>query len=117
MIKKPWGAFETLAENENVTVKIIWVDKGEKNSLQIHKNRSEYWFVIKGKIIAHVNGEMEVLEQGFDITVKANEKHRFEGLEEENIILEICRGVFDEDDIVRLEDDYGRVFYGDARDD
>ena len=38
LIKKPWGAFETLAENENVTVKIIWVDKGKKNSLQTHEN-------------------------------------------------------------------------------
>jgi mannose-1-phosphate guanylyltransferase len=45
---------------------------------------------------------------GDDIRVRSDERHRFEGLDNENIILEISRGKFDEEDIVRIEDDYGR---------
>jgi len=117
---KPWGHFITLAFNEKVTVKLITIYKGKRNSLQTHKNRDEYWQVIKGKIKAYVNDMIHTLDIDNSVVVKKNEKHRFEGLEDENVLLEVCRGEFNELDIKRLEDDFGRdniEFYGDGRDD
>ena len=117
---KPWGYFITLAFNEKVTVKLITIYKGKRNSLQTHKNRDEYWQVIKGKIKAYVNDMIHTLDIDNSVEVKKNEKHRFEGLEDENVLLEVCRGEFNELDIKRLEDDFGRdniEFYGDGRDD
>ena len=114
---RPWGNFLNLAFNENVTVKLIWVDKGKKNSLQTHEKRDEYWRVMKGKVNAYIEDSIHTLNEGDIARIKDHQKHRFEGLDKENLILEISRGEFDEEDIVRLEDDYGREYYGDSRDD
>ena len=114
---RPWGNFVNLTMNENVTVKLIWVDKGKKNSLQTHEKRDEFWYILKGKINAYVGNSVYPLTEGNEIIIKPNVSHRFEGLDNENLIMEISRGEFDENDIVRIEDDYGRVFYGDSRDD
>lgn len=108
VVDRPWGSFLNLAFNENVTVKLIWVGKGKKNSLQTHAKRDEYWRIMKGKINAYINDSISTLNVGDDIRVRSDERHRFEGLDNENIILEISRGKFDEEDIVRIEDDYGR---------
>ena len=114
---RPWGNFVNLTMNENVTVKLIWVDKGKKNSLQTHENRDEYWRVMKGKVNAYIEDSIHTLNEGDVARIKDRQKHRFEGLDNENLILEISRGEFDEEDVVRLEDDYGREYYGDSRDD
>ena len=105
---RPWGTFLNLAFNENITVKLIWVDKGKKNSLQTHEKRDEYWRVMKGKIKAYIEDSIHTLNEGDVARIKNRQKHRFEGLDKENLILEISRGEFDEEDIVRFEDDYGR---------
>ena len=68
-------------------------------------------------INAYINDSVSTLNVGDSIRVRSDEKHRFEGLDDENLILEISRGTFDEEDIIRFEDDYGRQFYGDSRDD
>jgi mannose-6-phosphate isomerase-like protein (cupin superfamily) len=106
---RPWGRFEKFHENKSCTVKLIYVNANSRLSLQYHKKRSEFWKVIKGTAIVELDEKRIVLEEGGTITIPRQVKHRVLALESECIILEISYGRFDENDIVRLEDDYQRV--------
>lgn len=107
-VKKPWGNFITLAQNQTCTVKIISIKKGHRTSLQCHQLRDEFWQVVKGKFLIEHNGESFLAHEGMDIYVKKLEKHRMKGLDDDNKIVEVSIGKFDEDDIMRIEDDYNR---------
>jgi len=107
--KKPWGSFVSYTENEKSTVKLLYINKGEAFSLQHHNHREEFWKIIEGnpeitigdkKIDAHKDDE-------FIIPVKTN--HRIYAPDDNVTVLEISLGQFDEEDIVRIEDKYGRV--------
>ena len=106
---RPWGRFEKFHENKSCTVKLIYVNANSRLSLQYHKKRSEFWKVIKGTAKVEIDEKRIVLEEGDTITIPRQAKHRVLALESECIILEISYGRFDENDIVRLEDDYQRV--------
>jgi mannose-6-phosphate isomerase len=106
---RPWGRFEKFHENKSCTVKLIYVNANSRLSLQYHKKRSEFWKVIKGTAMVEINEKRIVLAEGETITIPRQAKHRVLALESECIILEIAYGRFDENDIVRLEDDYQRV--------
>ncbi|MDQ4066679.1 MAG: phosphomannose isomerase type II C-terminal cupin domain [Thermoproteota archaeon] len=106
---RPWGRFEKFHENKFCTVKLIYVNANSRLSLQYHKKRSEFWKVIKGTAMVEIDKKRIVLGQGETITIPRQAKHRVLALESECIILEISYGRFDENDIVRLEDDYHRV--------
>ncbi len=108
--ERPWGGFERFTLNEQTTVKIISIKPGEAFSLQTHAHRDEFWRIIKG------SGTVEIGEDG---TRQAREGdtfytprgfiHRAEGGPEGLTFLEIAHGNFDENDITRLEDKYGRA--------
>jgi mannose-6-phosphate isomerase len=106
---RPWGRFEKFHENKFCTVKLIYVNANSRLSLQYHKKRSEFWKVIKGTAMVEIDKKRIVLGEGETITIPRQAKHRVLALESECIILEISYGRFDENDIVRLEDDYHRV--------
>ena len=106
---RPWGRFEKFHENKSCTVKLIYVNANSRLSLQYHKKRSEFWKVIKGSAIVEIDEKRIVLEEGETIMIPRQAKHRVLALESECVILEIAYGRFDENDIVRLEDDYQRV--------
>jgi mannose-6-phosphate isomerase len=106
---RPWGRFEKFHENKSCTVKLIYVNANSRLSLQYHKKRSEFWKVIKGAAMVEIDEKRIVLEEGETIMIPKQAKHRVRALESECIILEISYGRFDENDIVRLEDDYQRV--------
>jgi mannose-6-phosphate isomerase len=106
---RPWGRFEKFHENKSCTVKLIYVNANSRLSLQYHKKRSEFWKVIKGTAMVEIDEKRIVLGEGETITIPRQAKHRVLALESECIILEISYGRFDENDIVRLEDDYQRV--------
>ena len=106
---RPWGRFEKFHENKSCTVKLIYVNANSRLSLQYHKKRSEFWKVIKGTAMVEINEKRIVLGEGDTITIPRQAKHRVLALKSECIILEISYGRFDENDIVRLEDDYQRV--------
>lgn len=106
---KPWGSFISFTNNELSTVKLLNIKKGEEFSLQHHLNRDEFWRVIKGspKIII---GEKTVdSNEGEEFFVPAGTNHRIGAPIDDVVILEISKGVFDEDDIVRIEDKYNRI--------
>ncbi|MAG60696.1 mannose-6-phosphate isomerase [archaeon] len=107
--ERPWGKFERFCHNQKVTVKIISVKPNSRLSLQYHNKREEFWRVISGSgQIVLGNKVIDVLEgDEFLIPIKTN--HRIIAINHNLKILEISFGNFDEDDIVRLEDDYSRI--------
>lgn len=106
---RPWGNFERFTLNEKTTVKIITVNAGESISLQTHDHRDEFWRVIKGSGTIHIGEEDKNAREGDTFFTPRHSKHRILGGHEGLVCLEIAFGDFDESDISRLEDRYGRV--------
>lgn len=106
--ERPWGNFERFTLNEKSTVKIITVSAGESFSLQTHEHRDEYWCVTKGSGVIRI-GEKDVdAKEGDSFFSPRHTIHRATGGPNGITFLEIAFGEFDENDITRLEDRYGR---------
>jgi mannose-1-phosphate guanylyltransferase/mannose-1-phosphate guanylyltransferase/mannose-6-phosphate isomerase len=106
---RPWGNFERFTLNEISTVKIITVNPNQSLSLQRHKQREEYWKIISGNGYATVQGEKMPITAGDSVFVPKMGEHRVESGDATLVFLEIAFGTFDENDIERLEDKYGRT--------
>ena len=85
------------------------ITKGEEFSLQYHTHREEFWHILKGSPIVVIGEETFHPKEGEDFTIKPHTNHRVSAPNDDVMILEISEGEFDEDDIVRIEDKYGRV--------
>jgi mannose-6-phosphate isomerase-like protein (cupin superfamily) len=109
LINRPWGSEEQFTLNEKTTVKIIKVNPNSQLSLQYHNKRNEFWKVISGEVFAIVGDKTIAMKTGDEIEISIGEKHRLKYKDGNAQVLEISFGDFDENDIVRLEDDYGRV--------
>jgi mannose-6-phosphate isomerase len=107
--QRPWGLFERYSLNEPSTVKLIMVEPSKRLSLQYHNNRDEFWKVIKGPVEVRTEDKTRMLETGESILIPRKTVHRLGALDEPAIVLEIAYGQFDEQDIVRIEDDYERM--------
>ena len=109
--QRPWGHFDLLLKNAGeakVTAKIISVNPNSRLSLQKHEARSEYWFVMDGDAKVDAGSDTMVLHAGGTVSISRGTPHRL-STNAGTRVLEISVGSFDEADIVRLEDDYGRV--------
>ncbi|MBU6388557.1 phosphomannose isomerase type II C-terminal cupin domain [Patescibacteria group bacterium] len=106
---RPWGNFERFTLNEKTTVKIIAVNEGESISLQTHEHRDEFWRVIKGTGIIRIGDKDNQAHEGSTFFCPRHSKHRVTGGAGGTTFLEIAFGDFDESDIKRLEDRYGRT--------
>lgn len=106
--ERPWGAFERFTLNEKTTVKIITVNEGESFSLQTHEHRDEFWRVLSGTGTVHVGDTDTPAKPGDTFFSPRTTTHRVTGGVGGISFLEIAFGDFDENDIVRLEDKYGR---------
>ena len=109
IVKKPWGQFDQFTHNENTTVKILYVNRGGSLSLQKHDHRSEFWRVIAGHPIVTVGEEAKMTNPGDEFIIEKLQSHRLEAKDDDVQVLEIAYGDFDENDIVRLDDKYGRT--------
>ena len=109
-IEKPWGFFEVLLETEFSKVKILSINPNQMLSMQMHKYRSETWYVTQGKATVTIGNKVVVLFPGESISIDANEKHGVQNFGNEVVeIIEVQSGsYFGEDDIIRFEDIYGR---------
>ena len=107
--QRPWGWFEQFNQNSPCSVKLIHVKPKSRLSLQYHNLRREFWKVIAGPVTVEIGGKKFTGKEGdeFEIPVKTN--HRLAASEKDALVLEISYGRFDEDDIVRVEDDFGRT--------
>ena len=108
---RPWGAWYVVDEGPGYKVKRIHVLPGRRLSLQTHRYRSEHWVVIAGVATCEVGDERREVRPGESVDVPVGAAHRIANLHtEELVIIEVQRGSYTgEDDICRLEDDYGRA--------
>ena len=108
--ERPWGSFENLLDAEYCKVKRIIVKPGQRLSYQFHYKRSEAWVVVQGEAIVTLDDEEYEYHKGDVVEIHVGTKHRVENKFEKNLIfIETQTGTyFGEDDIVRIEDDYGR---------
>ncbi len=109
--ERPWGSWHTIDEAAGYKVKRIHVKPGQRLSYQTHKHRSEHWVVIFGIATCVVDGKEVVAGPGQSIDVEKGAAHRITNQHaEELVIIEVQHGAYTgEDDIERLEDDYGRA--------
>ena len=108
---RPWGYYIVLSDEPNHKVKRIVVYPGKRLSLQRHKQRSEHWVIVKGDALVTLDDKHFRLSKGMSIDVPTGAAHRIENTGREDLaFIEIQQGsYFGEDDIERLEDDFGRV--------
>jgi mannose-6-phosphate isomerase len=109
--QRPWGSFTILDEGENYKVKRIEVIPGKRLSYQRHARRAEHWYVVQGTAKVTLNGVEILVNSGSAIDIGREDAHRVENPSpDENLVfIETQTGdYFGEDDIVRLDDDFGR---------
>ena len=108
---RPWGNYKTLLIDGNYQIKIITIEPGGKLSLQKHQHRCEHWIIVKGNLkVTKGKSESQKKENDY-IFIEKEEIHRLEN-EGDTIaqLVEIQYGDYlGEDDIVRLDDKYGRL--------
>ncbi len=107
---RPWGRYEVLQEAENHKVKCIWVYPGKRLSYQRHQKRAEHWFIVQGTALVTIDGEDKVLGPGSTVDFAIGVLHRIANNGSDDVIfVEVQTGTyFGEDDIERVEDDFGR---------
>ena len=109
--RRPWGTFTVLDEGAGFKVKRIEVLPGKRLSYQKHAQRAEHWMVVQGTAKVTLDDEDILVPAGKAIDISVGSAHRVENPGDETLIfIEVQRGGYlGEDDIVRLQDDFGRV--------
>ena len=109
--RRPWGTFTVLDEGDNFKVKRIEVLPGKRLSYQKHSKRAEHWFVIQGTAKVTLDDRDHIVSAGEAIDIAIGSAHRVENPGDELLVfIEVQRGNYlGEDDIVRLQDDFGRA--------
>lgn len=105
IVDKPWGREIHFAVEDEYVGKILEVNKGTRLSLQYHEKKKETMYVLEGEMKLTLGSETEIVGKGKSVTVNPGVKHRVEAIKDVKI-LEVSTTELD--DIVRLEDDYGR---------
>ncbi len=110
-IYRPWGHYLSLIDANRWQVKLIIVKPGEKLSLQMHHHRAEHWVVVSGTARVEVDEEIKVLSENQSIYIPLGSKHRLSNPGKIPLeLIEVQSGSYiGEDDIVRIEDFYGRA--------
>ncbi|MHB8621408.1 MAG: phosphomannose isomerase type II C-terminal cupin domain [Chloroflexota bacterium] len=108
---RPWGSYTILDRGDGYQVKRIEVKPGSRLSYQKHAHRSEHWMVVNGQALVTLDGKDIRLANGQTVDIPSEVGHRAANPGEDPLVfIEIQRGSYlGEDDIVRLEDDYGRT--------
>ena len=108
--ERPWGRYEVLQEDATYKVKSIHVNPGKRLSYQRHQKRSEHWYVTDGSGEVTLDGKVQVVSRGSIIEIPQGMLHRISNTgDRELIFIEVQTGsYFGEDDIERVEDDFGR---------
>lgn len=110
--RRPWGTFQVLDEGDGYKVKRIEVLPGKRLSYQLHSRRAEHWYVVRGIAKVTLNGVEILVNSGNAIDIGVKDAHRVENPSDAEtlVFIETQTGdYFGEDDIVRIEDDFGRI--------
>lgn len=110
--RRPWGEYYAWDSGKGWNLKTIYINRGKRLSLQYHHRREEWWLLVSGDAQATIEdsaGEHTVsLRKGEVFRVLKGQVHRLSS-KNGGVIVEVAYGDFDEEDIVRLQDDHGRA--------
>lgn len=108
---RPWGFYEVLSDMTDHKVKRVTVYPGKRMSLQKHLRRAEHWHIVKGSGQVILKNRVIPVSEGSSVDIGVETPHRIINTGKENLIfIEVQTGdYFGEDDIIRLEDDFGRA--------
>lgn len=107
--ERPWGRFTQFAQNQACTVKVIEVAAGGMLSLQRHTRRDELWVALDPGLVFEIGDDKVAATVGEAHLVRRGEVHRVSAGDRAGRFLEVAFGDFDEGDIERIEDAYGRA--------
>jgi len=114
---RPWGTFKVISDNDLYKVKKLTIFRDQSISLQYHNHRSEIWYIVSGKgIVINYENDSDKKEfsyaPGDTFEIAQGNIHKILA-DTETVVFEVQIGsYFGEDDIVRLEDKYGRIKEG-----
>jgi mannose-6-phosphate isomerase len=106
--ERPWGGFRQYTRNQSTTVKLIEVAPGQRLSLQRHTYRDELWIVLDEGLEVRIGDRTGAASRGDEFLIPRGTLHRVAAGAAGGRFVEVCFGYFDEDDIERLDDAYGR---------
>lgn len=108
--ERPWGGYTILEETDApICVKVLTIKPKARLSMQTHEKRAERWFILDAGIVVNIDDEVTVTKPGDVVYVGIGQKHRITNVSNRLArIVELMYGEYDEDDITRIEDDYGR---------
>jgi len=109
---RPWGSYEVLTSGPGFQAKRLTVKPQKRLSLQWHRHRDEHWVVARGTARVEVDGKEHTLGRGQSMDVPRTITHRIENISSVDPleIIELQTGDYlGEDDIVRVQDDFGRA--------
>lgn len=108
---RPWGYYQVYADEPDHKVKRIVVYPGKRLSLQRHQRRMEHWYVLEGEAVVTRGDEELHLKEGESVNIPRGAVHRVRNPGTKDMaFIEVQTGdYFGEDDIERLEDDFGRI--------
>jgi len=108
---RPWGSWHVVDTGPGFVVKRIEVKPGQRLSLQYHEHRAEIWTVVSGVGIAEIDAERRNIQSGDVVKIPELARHRLQNAGHEPlVIIEVQQGqILDEEDIIRLADDYRRA--------
>ena len=111
-VERPWGTYEIITKGNGFQVKRLIINPDSRLSLQWHRHRDETWVIVRGVAEIEVNKNKKNLGRGENVFVARTITHRIKNISvvEPLEIIEVQTGDYlGEDDIERLEDDYGRI--------
>tara|TARA_R110002074_G_scaffold306041_1_gene477100 strand:- start:1466 stop:1843 length:378 start_codon:yes stop_codon:yes gene_type:complete len=109
---RPWGYFLVISNEQDYKIKKIIINPKSRLSYQYHNKRQETWVILSGNGIVTIDSNISKVYPGSQILIPPKSKHRIENTSNtENLeFIEVQTGeYFGEDDIVRIQDDYGRI--------
>ncbi len=109
--ERPWGNYTVLNEGDGFKIKRIEVLPKKRLSYQKHRHRSEHWFVVRGTAKVTLNGAEILVRTGGAIDIAVGDAHRVENPDARELLIFVetqTGDYFGEDDIIRIEDDFGR---------
>jgi len=111
-VLRPWGEFWQYANNQEVTVSLMWVQPGQRLSLQSHMGRAELWIALDEGAKVEVDDQVYFPKAGEQIWIPAQARHRLSSVAGAIRVLEVAFGNWQQEDIQRYQDDYARPEQG-----
>jgi mannose-6-phosphate isomerase-like protein (cupin superfamily) len=109
----PWGHNLVLSHGQNFLVQTFTVFEGRRTSLHLHENKSSFWFIEAGNGEFLIEDEVFLVGPGDSIFIDREQIHRLSASVHDVVVFEIQAGMVDDpEDIIRFEDDYGRISEG-----